>query len=386
MLVSKVVVLTGGVGSLSVWSIYSASAEDANIVVFNFEGSSSMKPIMEFLMSKYQEENKNKREIISFNISSVGSNAGLKKILSGDSSFALVSHDISKLPQDEKYKNKWKSRKLKTITLAKEAMVLIYKPPKGCDKEIVVSSENISKIYSVLSGYSYETQNLTFKSLINENDESGKCDSFIFPWVKSTGPIKSGTAKAFVDNPLLSDFCKSKDNGNKDKCEAWVKNVKSSYGKDFRLNYVPEPTRLHWDNFKSNLQVGAITYLPSHFVFLNWDEISKEGLKIAKYKPNGTDIALTSENFESQINNYTWNRTFNLVYSIDDLNKGKNKELLTSLLTNACLLKDLKIGTFKYSVKKSVEKINGSSSSTECNSDAQEVDLEKQDETEEKVK
>lgn len=378
MSVVKTSTLTGGVGILSVWAIYSATQKDSNIIVFNFEGSSSMKPIMEFLMHKYQNENreKNAEEIISFNISAVGSNAGLKKILSGDADFALVSHDILKLPKDSNYSDKWKEKKLKTITLAKEAMLVLYKAPAGCDSSMVISSQNIANLYSVFSGHKYESSDLNLKSLIVDAD--GKCDSELFPWVKSTGPIKSGTAKAFVANPLLNSFCNGKSNGEKNKCDEWVKKVKSGYGSNVRLNYVPESTSLHWDNFKSNLKVGSITYLPSHFVFSNWEVIQEQGLKVAQYKKGDSDSAveLKLENFDKQWDNYNWFRTFNLVYSVDSVNKGKNKELLTSLIKTACLLKELKLGTFKYKVKNDSNATDGS-----CADNAIEVDLETPDDT-----
>lgn len=304
-------------GSVFFYSYYGISSNQ-NIIVLNFEGSSSMKPVMEMLLHEYSQKNPSKK--ISFNVSSIGSNSGLSKVLDSTSEFALVSHDISDLPKNSTYSEKWSTRKLKTIVLAHEAILVLYKLPEGCDEELVISPKNIVSFYSLFSGHKNPENNetLDFSSLL-DSSSNPKCKVKVIPWVKSTGPTKSGTAKAFVDNPLLKNACDSKTDDKKNSCEAWINKVKSGYGADYEVNYVPESTNLHWFNFSNNLKGGSMTYLPSNFVLQNWDFIQKLGIKFAKYKKSDQDSSDFSLSKESDIKDYEWKRPFNIVYSTNNL-------------------------------------------------------------------
>lgn len=267
----KLALATGAIVAGSAVSLYTGTRVDENIVVFNFDGSASMKPIIEFLMNKYAAQKRDKKVV--FNISTVGSNSGLKKMLSGNSEFALVSHDISHLPKNEEYKSIWQSKKLKTITLATEAMVVLYKPPKKCTQELVLSQDNIQKLYSLFSGFNAPgvSTPIRFSHLL-DNASDVNCQVDVHVWVKSTGPVKSGTSKAFMDNPLFKEKCTTSSSGGSQcnqECGEWCRKVIGGYGEEYKLNYVPEPTNLHWDSFRHNLRDGSMTYLPSNFVLQN---------------------------------------------------------------------------------------------------------------------
>lgn len=359
-------------------SLYAGMKTDKDMVVFNFDGSSSMKPAIEFLMNKYAASDEAKNKKIVFNISTIGSNSGLKKLLNGTSEFALVSHDISSYPKSNTYKSDWNSKQLKTITLATEAMIILYKPPRGCDGEITLSKQNINKLYSVFSGFKFpnDTKPIKFSDLLDDAYSSNtNCQVDIHAWVKSTGPMKSGTSKAFVDNPLFREICQTNAVDGKtecnEQCGEWCKKVIESYGNDYQLNYVPESISLHWDSFRNNLRDGSMTYLPSSFVLQNWDEISKLKIKFAKYKKSKDEsiVAFTNDLNEQ---NQEWIRSYNIVYSTSDISTNQRKKDLIEFLVNE---------SKQLSTLKLFAKTYKAADSDNANADPQQISVSEPDKT-----
>ncbi|OAL10294.1 hypothetical protein A6V39_02545 [Candidatus Mycoplasma haematobovis] len=271
-----------------------------DLEIYSFEGSSSMKAVIDYLVNEYSRTD----HLIFSNIQAVGSNSGLERLLDGYADFALVSQDVTELAK--KHQDKWHKRKLRTITLAKEAMMLLYKPPRNCSEELDITESNVKYIYSVFSGHRHkDVQRFDWSHLI-----SG-CSGKIIPWVKSSGPTRSGTAYAFVDNPVL-----------KNQDQDWLKKVRENYGNDFQdIKYTSESNLLSWNSFVSNLVEGSMIYLPSSFVFTNMEEINENGVKIAKL--NNKEINLSNFSKEVKKGGYEWGRTYNLIYSTEKFVKDE---------------------------------------------------------------
>ncbi|AEG72342.1 putative ABC-type phosphate transport system periplasmic phosphate binding protein [Mycoplasma haemofelis Ohio2] len=304
-----------GVGFVPTSMVYSTYGYKEGLRVYSFEGSASMKSAMDLLLFSYGTV-----EDIGINIQTIGSSGGLEKVLSGKTDFALVSHDVSEF-KNGKYKTQWESKKIRTLTLAKELMTVVYKPPRGCHEDLVISKDNVNTFYSVFSGHRHsEMKGSHFSDLLKNDNVNQRCKVKIKAWVRSSGPTKSGTATAFVNNPILT----SQTSHNE-----WLQKVKSpSYGNEVKtLFYAPESNALAFSHFVKNLREGSMIYLPSSFVFTNWSIIRKLGLKVAKFKQSESEISLSKHNFKSQSGKYNWERQFNLLYSVDTItgDSGKNK-------------------------------------------------------------
>ncbi|CBY92028.1 putative periplasmic phosphate-binding protein PstS (Mycoplasma type) [Mycoplasma haemofelis str. Langford 1] len=299
--------------------VYSTYGYKEGLRVYSFEGSASMKSAMDLLLFSYGTV-----EDIGINIQTIGSSGGLEKVLSGKTDFALVSHDVSEFKS--KYNTQWESKKIRTLTLARELMTVVYKPPRGCHEDLVISSENIKTFYSVFSGHRHSEMKGSHFSDLLKNNNNPRCRAKIKAWVRSSGPTKSGTATAFVNNPILTQQTQQT---QQTQDSAWLQKVKSpSYGNEVKtLFYAPESNALAFSHFVKNLRGGSMIYLPSSFVFTNWSIIRKLGLKVAKFKQNENEISLSKHNFKSQRENYKWERQFNLLYSVDTItgDSGKNK-------------------------------------------------------------
>lgn len=292
-----------------------------NLEVLNIDGSSYMKPMIEFLISKI--ENKD----LFINVSSVGSNMGMQKIVESKTDVALVSHGNI----EEIYSINLNDKKLKKVEIGKEAMLILYKPPDNCNSELMISTSNIKDIYSIFSGWKYSKDidpKINLKDLISGGDES--CSSNVSPLVKSLGPIKSGSAKAFVENPLLTELTE----------KDFVLKVKKGYGSEVvTLIKTSESNVFHWKQFVENLSPGKMTYFPSSFVFKNKEDLDRLGIKIAKVKYGENEISIKDKKtLEDNLNSYKWIRTLNLIYyeNLED----KKKKLVEDLVKKLNLLKD----------------------------------------------
>nr|WP_014271948.1 substrate-binding domain-containing protein [Mycoplasma haemocanis] len=310
-------------GFLPTSMVYSTYGYKEGLRVYSFEGSASMKGAMDLLLFSYGAT-----ENIGINIQTIGSSGGLEKVLAGKTDFALVSHDISEF-KDGKYKGQWNSKGIKTLTLATELMTVVYKPPKGCHEPLVISESNINTFYSVFSGHKHPNmKGFHFSDLLNDGNNNPRCKVEIRAWVRSSGPTKSGTATAFVNNPLLTK--------DKAKEEAWLQKVKSpSYGNEVKtLFYAPESNALAFGHFVKNLKEGSMIYLPSSFVFTNWSMIRKLRLKVAKFKHNGQEVSLKKSSFKTPDNNYSWKRQFNLLYSVTTITNDPDKKKLVQYIAD----------------------------------------------------
>lgn len=298
------------------------------------------------------------------NIQTSGSFSGLNKLLNKQSDFALISQDVTKWKNTSKYNQEFKNLKIKTIALGEEAILLLYKQPEECTDKLVMSSNNVKKIYSLFSGHKNtgDGEFDDYKTLVNSTND--KCSANITTFTRTGGPDKSGTAYSFFHaNPLFST------EGTQDE---WTKKVLSSTtGKDFKnlkIKYTPESNALSFDHFTRDKSRASMIYLSASFVIANWKKIEDLKIKVADFKKDSSSTSsINKDNWETEIiqKNYTWVRKLNLLYSIADINESK-KEFIKKITKNTSIIKNSYVVPTSFVENGECETDNDNSKNAKC--------------------
>lgn len=272
----------------------------------SFGGSSSVLSLINELSKVYQPA-----DIVA---TAGGSGAGINAVLANIKEIGMASKDPGIVKdgvdvEDPLYK-KWAERKIKTMTIAWDGIVIVYKPSAKDQNSLIIDEENIAQIYAAISG----VKTVSFKDLgLNGNTN-------IIPFARNGGSQTSGTADAFWKDSNLkfkdSKYWKSLSKEEQKKIE---NNLKTGDYPE-TVFQTAESNSQTWDRIK-NEKEGAMTYLSAGFVFNHKKEIEDKGFKIAQYKggvnPSETTVA----------NGYNWFRPFNLMFSLDIANQQKNKKI-----------------------------------------------------------
>ena len=278
-----------------------------HLVSISFGGSSSVLSLINELSKVYQPA-----DIVA---TAGGSGAGINAVLANVKEIGMASKNpgvvkgIVANPEDEMYK-KWEERKIKTMTIAWDGIVIIYKPTN--DKSpLVIDEENVAKIYAALSGV--KTLSLEDLGLRGQKTK-------IIPFARNGGSETSGTADAFLKDSNLnyekSTYWKSL---TTDEQKAIKSNLKTGQY-PASVFQTAESNSQTWDRIKNEAQ-GAMTYLSAGFVFNHRQEIEQKGFRIAQYKggiePSESTVA----------SGYNWFRPFNLMFSLDLVTKVRNDKI-----------------------------------------------------------
>lgn len=246
-------------------------------------GSSAVLSLMNAFSNKYK-----KSDIV---VSPGGSGAGINHILEGTKQIGLSSKNPHILDSNDQNKIQiWKEKKVKTLTIAWDGMVLVYKPGVNTTKVIDINENTIAKIYLAFSGL----KSVNFNDLGIDNDKT-----IIEPYARNGGSTTSGTADAFLNDSNLKW-----DIENKDK----IISILTNGNYQGNVKQTAESNSQAWNRIK-DAKSGSMTYLSAGFVFNNLKEIENKGFKIATYK----DIKL---NEMTVANGYNWFRPFNLIFSL----------------------------------------------------------------------
>ena len=271
----------------------------------SFGGSSSVLSLINELSKVYQPA-----DIVA---TAGGSGAGINAVLANIKEIGMASKDPGIVKdgvdvEDPLYK-KWAERKIKTMTIAWDGIVIVYKPAKD-QNPLILNEENVAKIYASISG----VKTISFKDLgLSEKTN-------IIPFARNGGAQTSGTADAFWKDSNLkfkeSKYWKSLKEEEQKKIE---NNLKTGEYPE-TVFQTAESNSQTWDRIK-NEKEGALTYLSAGFVFNHKKEIEDKGFKVAQYKgnidPSETTVA----------NGYNWFRPFNLMFSLDIATQEKNKKI-----------------------------------------------------------
>ncbi len=310
-------------------------------------GSSTMQQFLQSVSDIYQPS-----EVI---VDAGGSSVGVDNLINGKKNIASSSKSPSKstagIPKYNdhpaiygKYEKQWQEEKIKTVSVAFDAIGIVYKNDGILkDKDVTITPNTIKWLYLAFAGY----QPVNATNLIPtipttyELDTSNEANNLV-PFARTGGSVQSGTAESFLlDSKLLRN---EKDNFD----SAYVLNQINASEKEPIVN--PETPKnesiysiLHsgeygsyvittsesnlqtWQSVKSYTGSGIpITYLSSGFIISNYKDIINSGFKVALYSENhdgSNPIELTKENIAA---GYNWYRPMNLILSGESADYIKN--------------------------------------------------------------
>ncbi len=308
-------------------------------------GSSTMQQFLQSVSDIYKPS-----EVI---VDAGGSSVGVDNLINGKKNIASSSKSPSKstagVPAYDnnaaingKYEQQWNDEKIKTLSIAFDAIGIVYKDDKILNNsDIVINPNTIKWLYLAFAGYSPVN---VFK-LIPNSQFSNQNDSKynLVPFARTGGSVQSGTAESFLlDSNLLKN-----ENGYNDSAgilsEINAKNESPIIDKDnTQLNdslytilhsgeYGPyvkttsESNLQTWQSIKNYSGSGIpITYLSSGFIINNYNDIINSGFKVALYNcssDSNQSYKLDKDNIAA---GYNWYRPMNLILSCNSEEYIKN--------------------------------------------------------------
>lgn len=272
-------------------------------------GSSAVFPLIEEYSNTY-----NSSDIVA---QAGGSGLGINVALNNTKNIGMASKNPNKDPSNDKT---WTEKRMKTITIAWDAIGVVYK--SSSNDKLDITKDNIGKIYKAFAGY----ESISYSNLTG----TGNNNSTIKTFARDGGSEKSGTADAFYKDSNFADASSSLTENEKNALKSGM------YGK----NVVPtaESNSQAWDAIKSSTYSNSMIYLSSGFILKNMKEISSNGFKVATY--NGIELEANTITI-----GYDWYRPLNLITSLNyapkyvldfiswtiDINNKKIQKILSDL-------------------------------------------------------
>jgi phosphate transport system substrate-binding protein len=244
------------------------------VLTINAVGSASVQP----LLTKYSLE----YTTVDVNVEGGGSGRGISAIKSNQTDLGNVSRD------PELYKE---NNNLKTITLAIDAIAIIYKLPPNCLGAIDINNETIPLIYEAFSG---------IKQVKYSDLGIANCNIPITPVSRTGGSKASGTAESFYKTSGFKDV----------KIEESVKEALEygAYGP-----YAVSSNEANSEAFKIFEQLSnGIVYLSAGYVITQKSFIEKR-YKIATYNSNQLETSAI------QSSKYNWIRPLNTIVNLSNI-------------------------------------------------------------------
>ncbi len=233
-----------------------------------------------------------------------GSGVGISSIIEGTKEIGMASTrpDIIDLgPENSKYQI-WEEKRVKTVTIAWDGIVLIYKPSSIQDTPLVLNAETMAQIYHIFSG----EKQFTLGDILGNNDPTT-----IIPYARNGGSSVSGTTDAFFKDSNLaykdSNYWKSLNENEINN----INNAISSGDYGSNVTQTAESNSQAW-NVAKNGPTGSMVYLSAGFVINNIEEIRGYGFEVALYG----DQQISPLDSGVIANGYDWYRPLNLIYSI----------------------------------------------------------------------
>ena len=235
-----------------------------------------------------------------------GSGVGISSIIDGTKEIGIASThpDILSLGLDNTKYQIWDEKRVKTVTIAWDGIVLVYKPSSNsANANVIINEENLAKIYHAFSG----DKQFKLGDLLNNNDET-----IIVPYARNGGSSVSGTTEAFFkdshlnykDSPYWKSLVQNNQVDN-------ITNAITNGGYGPNVIQTAESNSQAW-NVAKNGPEGSFVYLSTGFVINNIEEIQKYGFKVALYGKQGISPLKPGV----IANTYNWYRPLNLMYSM----------------------------------------------------------------------
>lgn len=276
-------------------------------VVIDSRGSSSVQPLMAALGNEYSNGHN-----VEISVQAGGSSNGIQWVASGLTTLG----NSSKNPKDTvlsspDLEKNWKEKNIKTISIAKDGIGIVYKIPDGYQPDdFAVSQDNIAKLYEGFAGFnSIPLSDFYIGTKIAPNP-----DIIIHGFARTGGSTASGTAEAFLKDSGFTTDSLSKD----------ISNVLSSgqYGPNTKST--SESNAEAYNYFKSNAsQPGSMIYLSLGYIQNNLASIQEDGFAVLNYK-NPLDSKIYAADLTNvQDNNYKWSRPLDTMIALNSESQSK---------------------------------------------------------------
>lgn len=266
----------------------------------NAAGSSSVEPLMTIFGNNYTDA-----DIV---VQSGGSGEGIKDAANLSKDLGNASKNPYQTVEDATVskngydKQMWIDHDTKTVTIAWDAIAIVYKPSNQSDPVLDINGENISLLYDAFAGVvNPETNKLvTYGDLLKDGDTTT-----LHPYARTGGANASGTATSFLTQSGFDNYLLNWNESN------------SVYEKLYNGDYVSgnvtttsESNVDSWNMFSSENRLGAIIYLSLGFVSINRSIIEGDGYKIATYE----GVQATTSNVKNH--SYGWYSPLNTILSL----------------------------------------------------------------------
>lgn len=272
-----------------------------NFPSISIGGSSAVEPLSSALGNAYNDAD--------VSVVAGGSSAGIKYAVLSEKDIGNAStNPYSKVTEaaiaNQGWdKNTWVSKEMKTVTIAWDAIAIVYKPPSNFNFDLIINNDNITKLYEIFAGHTSHP--------FSYMDIALPSNIFFHPYARTGGSSASGTATSFLTEssfPMVSNLDKLTSDSLK----------KGDYGK--HTTSTNESNIESWTRINSDGKEGSIIYLSLGFVKKNLSEINKAGFKVAKYQNeiSGVISDPTGSKIQDQLSKsgYGWFSPLNSIFSI----------------------------------------------------------------------
>lgn len=304
-----------------------------NKIPISCVGSSGVKPFVEITARDYAKVNKS----VDVTVEAGGSGFGIQQIAASHTKIGDASENpYHAVSSNEDLKQSWISNNIKTVSIGREAICMLYNPPKNfkfnenvkLNNLLSLNDTNIYNFFRIFSGIDtnitwpsdtdiaknsmYHFVNPTIKSLLDQQQINLLKKTTIRPFVRTGGSLTSGTASSFYNCPLLSVY------DPKGLTQQQINAFSTGdYGLSFNIQQTMEANSRAWSMFDSSNLPGDMVYLSSGFVSQtnNWDLIKHKNYGVCAYNQ-----VVFSSDFPT---GYNWLRPLNCMFS---LNKIENND------------------------------------------------------------
>ncbi len=313
-------------GVAAIGTIILTSVNFTGISIITSAGSTALFPLMNDLANEYSK----KEPSTELMIEAGGSGVGIQSIVKGSKQIGNVTRRIKKseagapatdsnlIPYNGidnldkvkvKYYDSWEENKIKTITIAWDAIGIVYKPLNN-DVNLDINETNIDKLFGVFSGL--KPQKMSDLTGYLKDDVSLTNQSPILtPFSRTGGTVASGTATNFFENTNLNPTSASPDpEPSPDDIE--VRRILKTGDYTGNVVATSESNVEAWRQFSLSGKDNTMIYLSSYFIFANQQYIEDAGFKIATYKK----VDLKKENIP---NTYNWFTSANAIISLKNI-------------------------------------------------------------------
>ncbi|WP_027119933.1 PstS family phosphate ABC transporter substrate-binding protein [[Mycoplasma] testudinis] len=292
------------IGFVAIIGATSLVSACGNFTVLDARGSSSVQPFLNALATAYSRDRN-----IEINVQSGGSSTGIQNTARGTTLIGTSSKSPRGSVVGTDLENDWKIKKIKTITLAKDAVALLFVPPSGFKaSDFAVNQNNILDLYNGFAGF--ERVPLSRFYIGSGNPPANNI--FLKAYARSGGSNASGTAEAFLTD---SGF-------DTTKLDSKVRNALNSGVTSPATTETAEANADAYRFFQTEAKniPGAIIYLGLGFIQNNFQRILLDGFDLMNYQiADGdnqklTTVTPTIDNVEKGL--YRWVRPFNIMTSL----------------------------------------------------------------------